>query len=84
VPLLWCFFIVLVSGAFLAAFGLRHINTVFAIGGKDAMEPDQVHSGLWNKGHQFGDEIQGLENDMRGSIAIGSLELVADIARGFQ
>jgi hypothetical protein len=46
------------------------------------MEPGQVDSGLWHQRRQLGDEIQRFEYDMRGAIAVGRFELVADIARG--
>ncbi len=58
---LWCFVFVFLSGATFAAFGWRHINTVFAVGGIYAMEPGQVHSGLRHQCRQLGNEIQRFE-----------------------
>lgn len=49
VTLFGCFVFVFLSGTAFAAFGPRHINPVFAVGGKYAMEPGQVHSGFWNQ-----------------------------------
>jgi hypothetical protein len=50
VALFGCFVFVFLSGATFAAFGWRHINTVFAVGGKYAMEPSQIHSWFRNQG----------------------------------
>lgn len=66
-------------GSPFASFSRRHINTVFAVGGKYAVEPGQVHSGLWNKGRQLGNEIQRLEDDMSSPIGVGRFELITDI-----
>jgi hypothetical protein len=92
VALFGCFVFVFLSGAAFASFGRRHIDTVFAVRRKNSMESGQVHSRLGNQGSQFADEIQRLENDMRGSrpkalaalmgpaFIVGRFELVADIA----
>jgi hypothetical protein len=53
----------------LSAFGRRHINTLFAVGGKYSMEPCQIHSRLRDQRRQLGNEIQRFEDDMGGAIA---------------
>ena len=53
VALFGCFVFVFLSGASFASFGRRHINTVFAVGGKYAMKPDQVHAWFRDKRRQF-------------------------------
>jgi len=78
-PLFGCLVFVFLAGAAFTTFSRRHLNTVFAVGYEHTMEPGQVDSWLGNQGRQLGDEIQRLENDMRGSIILGRLELVADI-----
>ncbi len=62
----------------------RHFGAVFAVGGKYTVKPCQVHSRLGYQRRQLGNEIQRLEDDMRGAIAVGRFELVADIPRGRQ
>ncbi len=64
--------------------GGRHFGAVFAVGGKYTMKPCQVHSRLGHQRRQLGNEIQRLKDDVRGAIAVGRFELVADIARGRQ
>lgn len=44
------------------------------------MKPCQVRPWWWYQGCQLGDEIQRLENDMRGAIAIRGFQFVPDIA----
>ena len=39
------------------------------------MEAWQIHSGLGHQRRQPGDEVQRLENDVGGAVAIGRLEL---------
>jgi hypothetical protein len=56
VALFGCFVFVFLSGASFAAFGWRHNNTVFAVGGKYAMEPGQVHSGFRHQCRQLGND----------------------------
>jgi hypothetical protein len=64
VALFGCFVFVFLLGAAFAAFGRRHLNTVFAVARNNTMESSQIHSGLWHQGRQFGNEIQRLEDDM--------------------
>lgn len=72
------------TGAALSAFGRCHFNTVVAVGGKYAVEPCQVHSRLRRQRRQLSDEIQRIEDDVRGPVAVGRFELISDIARGCQ
>jgi len=67
------------SGATFAAFGWRHINTVFAVGCKNTVKPCQIHSRLRDHRRQLGNEIQRFEDDMRGAITVGRFELISDI-----
>jgi len=46
------------------------------------METGQIHSRLRHQGGQPGDEVQRLEDDVRGAIAVRCLELVTDVAIG--
>ena len=71
VALFGCFVFVFLSGASFAAFGWRHISTVFAVGGKYTMEPSQVYSRFRHQCRQLGNEVQRFEDDMRGAIAEG-------------
>ncbi len=71
VALFGCFVFVFLPCTTLAAFGRRHINTVFAVGGKYAVEPSQVHSRFWHQGSQFGNEIHRLEDDVSERRAVG-------------
>ena len=71
VPLLWCFVFIFLVGSALAPLGRCYIDSMFTIGCKNAVEPGQVDPGLRHQGGQFGDEIQGLEYDMGGSVAVG-------------
>jgi len=84
VALLGCFVFVFLSGASFSRHGRRHINTVFAVGGKYVMEPGQIYSGLWNQGRQLCNEIQRFEDDVRGAIAVWRFELITDVSRGCQ
>ncbi len=68
------------------------IDTVFAVGRKFTMEPDQVLSRFGGQGSQLCYEIRRLEDDMRGArpkalatlmgpaFAVGRFELTTDIA----
>ena len=64
----------------LATFGRCYINPIFAIWSKHAMEAGQVYPRFGYQGCQLGNEIQRIEDDVRGPIVVGRLELVADIA----
>lgn len=44
------------------------------------MKAGQVAPGLWHQGGETGDEVERLEDDMGGAIAIWRLELVANVA----
>ena len=66
------------TGASFAAFGWRHINTVFAVGGKYAMEPGQVHSGFRHQCRQLGNEIQRLRAVVGSAVVVGRRERVSD------
>ena len=44
------------------------------------MEACQIDSGLWHQSLQPGNEIQRLEDHMRGAIPVRRLELVANVA----
>ena len=57
-----------------------HRCAVLAVGGKHAMEARQVDLGLGHQGREPGDEVERLEDDMGGAIAVRRLELVPDIA----
>ena len=64
----------------LATFGRCYINPIFSIWSKHAMEAGQVYPRFGYQGCQLGNEIQRIEDDVRGPIVVGRLELVADIA----
>ena len=64
----------------LTPFGRRHPRTMRAVGGEHTMESSQVGPGLGHQGDQPGNEVQWLENDMRGAIAVRRLEFVAHMA----
>ncbi len=66
----------------LAALGRRHPRTMRAVGGENPVKSSQVEAGLRYQGDKPGDEVQRLENHMRGAIAVRRLELVAHIAIG--
>lgn len=59
--------------------GRRPIDMIFAIRSKYPMESCQLHSRPWDQGSQFGDEIQRIEDGVRGPIAAGRFELASDI-----
>ena len=53
------------------ALGRRHERPMPAVGGEHAVEARQVHARFGYKGGQASDEVQGLEDDMRGAVAAG-------------
>lgn len=53
--------------------GRRHPGAVFAVGCEHAMKSCQVHSGLGHQGHQSCNEVQRLEDDMGGTIAVRAM-----------
>ena len=61
---------------------MPHRCAVLAVRGKYAIEARQVDPRLWHQGGEPGDEVQRLEDDMGGAIAVRRLELVADVAMG--
>ena len=62
--------------ASLAAPGRCDPCAVLAVRGKDAVESCQVHARLGHQGRQPGDEVQRLEDDVGGTVAIRGLELI--------
>jgi hypothetical protein len=60
--------------------GLGHPSPVTAVGGENPVEPYQVGPRLGHQRYQPGDEVQGLENDVRSAVAVRGLQLVADVA----
>ena len=59
------------------ALGRRHERPMSAVGGEHTVEARQVHARFEYQGGQTGDEVQGLEDDVRGAVTVGRLELVA-------
>jgi hypothetical protein len=57
---------------------------MFAVLRKNPVQSRQVHPGLRHQCRQFGNKIQWFENNLRGAIAVGRVELIADITRGRQ
>ena len=49
----------------------RHEHPMPAVGGEHTVEARQVDPGLWDQGGQTGNEVQGLEDDMRGAVTVG-------------
>jgi hypothetical protein len=68
VALCGCLVFAFLSDTAFTALGRCHIDSMFAVGCEHSMEPGQVDSWLGNQGRQSGDDIQGLEYDMGGSI----------------
>ncbi len=53
------------------ALGRRHERPMPAVGGEHAVEAHQVHARFGYQGGQASDEVQGLEDDMRGAVTVG-------------
>jgi len=53
----------------------RHPRPVPAVGGEYPGETRQVDPRLRDQGHQPGDEVERLEDDVCGAIAVGGLQL---------
>ena len=53
---------------------------MLAIGGKYTVETGEVDSWLWHQCGEAGNEIQWLEDDVRGAVPVRRLELVTDVA----
>ena len=68
----------------LAPLGRRHPRTMRAVRGENPVKSSQVDSGLRYQGDKPDDEVQRLENDVRGAIAVRCLELVTHVAIGSQ
>jgi hypothetical protein len=84
VALFGCFVSIFLPCVTLTTFVGRHVSPVFAVGRELPMETGQVHSRFRRQRRQLGDKIQRLEDDVRGPIAVGRFELIANIARGCQ
>jgi len=61
----------------LAPPGLRHLRPVGAVRGEHAVEADEIDSRFGHQRSEPGDEIQRLEEHVRGAVAVGRLERVA-------
>ena len=62
--------------AALATLGRCHPRAVFAVGGEHAVEARQVDPWLRHQGGQSCEEVEGLEDDMGGAVAIGGFQLI--------
>ena len=62
-----------------APFRRCYSRPVPAVGGEYAVEACQVDSGLGHQGRQPGDEIERFEDDVRGAVTVGGLQLVAHV-----
>ncbi len=67
------------SGAFAAACGCD-LGTPVVMRRQHPMIPGEVYSGPWHQGRKPGNEVDRLEHDLRGAVAVGSLERVDDFA----
>jgi len=52
-----------------------HRCSLLAVRGKYPMEVRQIDPGFWHQGGEPGDEIERLEDDMRGAVTVRRLEL---------
>ena len=66
----------------LTPLGRCHPRAVLAVGGEDPVETGEVDTRLGDQRGEPGDEVQGLEDDMGGAVAIGGLQLVAHLSTG--
>ena len=64
----------------LAAFGRRHLRTMRTVGGKHAVKSSQINPRLRHQRDESRNEVQRLEDDMCGAIAVRGLEFVAHMA----
>jgi hypothetical protein len=62
--------------------GLGHLRAVGAVGGKHAVEAGEIDARFGHQRGQPGDEIQRLEEHLRGAVRVGRLQLVAHQAAG--
>ena len=67
---------VLFRDALLASSGRGDLRPPSAVGGEDAMETGEISARPWHQCRQSGNEIQWLEDHMRGAIPIGRLQCV--------
>ncbi len=51
------------------------------VGGQQAVIPGEIGSWSGNKGRKLGEELQGLEDEMRGAVLERVFKLVDDLAR---
>ena len=68
----------------LAPLGWRHPRLMRAVGGEHTMESSQIDPGLGDQGDKPDNEVQRLEDDVRGAIAVRRLELETHVAIGQQ
>ena len=66
--------------AALAALGRRHLCTMRAIRGENAVEASEVDPWFGHQGNQPRNKVHRLEDDVRGAIAVRRFELVTDMA----
>jgi len=66
----------------LTPFGGRHQRTVLAVRSEYTVKAGEGEVDAWlgHQGGEPGDEVQGLENDMRGAVAIRDFQLTAHLA----
>lgn len=65
------------AGQSLAAPGRRDLRTQAAVGCENTVIASEVDAGPWDQGRQPGDEIQWLQQHMRGAVTPGRFERVA-------
>jgi len=73
--------------AFLVFFIATHHRDVLpqtVVGCEYPVIPGEIDSRLWDQGGQLGDEVQRLEDHMRGAVAIWCLQFIAHLALGSQ
>jgi hypothetical protein len=63
-----------------APLGRCHPRTVFAVGRKHAVEARQVDPRFRHQRCQPGNEVEGLEDNVRGAVTVRRLQLVPDVA----
>jgi hypothetical protein len=65
-----------------AALARCYLRTQVAVRCKHAVITREVHARRGHQGGQAGDEVQGLEEDVGGAVAVRGLELVSDVSAG--
>ena len=58
-----------------AALCRRHLHAMLAVGGEYPVKAGKVNSWLGHQGGQSGDEVQRLEDDVGGAVAIGGFDV---------